>query len=175
MGICPMFLSPLSLGSLASQTVSDTQPCSKHVVTVFVPTLVSVCEMPSWNNLSEQMKICNCDCKFCLLPCPSASVIKNSDISIYTHFVLFETVSVFIFCRFYTAVPAHGLFCLFFFLLLSVSRHRSSALTAQPPLTLLFVVKSKLNLDPLVINTQPWYIYTAVLNIAVLIQVLYQI
>lgn len=36
MGICLMFPSPLLLGSLASQTVSDTCRRSKHTVTVFV-------------------------------------------------------------------------------------------------------------------------------------------
>lgn len=59
MGICLMFPSPLLLGLLASQTVSDTAVFQTHChcfCFIFFP-----CKMPSWKILSKQMWICNCD------------------------------------------------------------------------------------------------------------------
>lgn len=104
--------------------------------------------MPSWNNLPEQMKICNCDCKFCLLPCPSASVVKNTDISIHTHFVLFEMVSILIFCRLNTAVPTQGLFCLFFCCFAWVD---TAAVPSLLNLLSLFCLLSKVNLTQILL------------------------
>lgn len=59
MGICLMFPSPLLLGLLASQTVSDTAVFQTHChcfCFIFFPF-----KMPSWKILSKQMWICNCD------------------------------------------------------------------------------------------------------------------